>query len=55
MEPLKSQLDTSFKSIDKEWYTFYAANMAPINRFNNYKWRGPDLAQLTFFEYCMLI
>ena len=37
IEPLKLQLDTSSKSIDKEQYTFYAANIAPINRFNNYK------------------
>ena len=27
----------------------------PISRFNNYKWRRPALAHLTFFKYYMLV
>lgn len=27
----------------------------PASIFDNYKWRGPHLASLPFFEYCMLV
>jgi hypothetical protein len=30
-------------------------NTAPASIFDDYKWRGPHLASLTFFEYCMLV
>ena len=28
---------------------------SPVTRFDDYKWRGKDLEDLCFFEYCMLI
>jgi hypothetical protein len=30
-------------------------NSAPVNRFDDYRWRGEDLASLSFYEYCMLV
>jgi hypothetical protein len=32
-----------------------AGNTAPASIFDDYKWRGPHLASLTYFEYCMLV
>jgi hypothetical protein len=30
-------------------------NTAPASIFDDYKWRGPHLTSLSFFEYCMLV
>ncbi|KAJ6118382.1 hypothetical protein N7471_013849 [Penicillium samsonianum] len=35
--------------------TFQAGDTAPVSLFDNYKWRGADLAAFSFFEYCMLV
>ncbi|KAJ5100152.1 hypothetical protein N7532_007153 [Penicillium argentinense] len=35
--------------------TYEIGDAAPANIFDNYKWRGPHLACLPFFEYCMLV
>jgi hypothetical protein len=35
--------------------TFQAGDTAPVSLFDNYKWRGVDLATFSFFEYCMLV
>ena len=43
-------------SIDEEQCRLQPGDMAsPVSRFDNYRWRGPYLARLTFFEYCMLV
>jgi hypothetical protein len=38
-----------------EFCTFRLHDNAPTSRFDNYRWRGPHLTNLTFFEYCMLV
>ena len=55
MIPIESQPELSSESLDEERCTFQSADTAPVSRFDNYKWRGPDLSDLTFFEYCMLV
>jgi hypothetical protein len=39
----------------EEQCTYQAGDKAPVSRFDNYKWRGPHLAGLAFFEYYMLV
>jgi len=39
----------------EEQCAYQPGDEAPVSRFDNYKWRGPDLAHLPFFEYCMLV
>ncbi|KAL6405631.1 hypothetical protein AUP68_11392, partial [Ilyonectria robusta] len=34
---------------------YEAGDTAPVSIFDNYKWRGPHLAPLALFEYCMLV
>jgi hypothetical protein len=55
IEPIRSLSDNSSESIGEEQCAFQPKDTAPVSRFDNYKWRGPDLARLTFFEYCMLV
>jgi len=55
IESIESLDGNSPDSIAEEQCTFQPGNAAPISRFDNYKWRGPELADLTFFEYCMLV
>lgn len=42
-------------SMGEEQCTYQAGDRAPMSRFDNYKWRGPQLAHLSLFEYCMLV
>lgn len=35
--------------------SYEAGAVAPASIFDNYKWRGSHLADLSFFEYCMLV
>lgn len=39
----------------EELCTYEIGDAAPASIFDNYKWRGPHLASLVFFEYCMLV
>ena len=55
IESVGSLSDNSSEPIGEEQCAFQPQNMDPVSRFDNYKWRGPDLAHLTFFEYCMLV
>ena len=55
IKSIKLLSNNSSKSIGKEQYIFQPNNIALISRFNNYKWRSPYLAHLTFFKYCILI
>ncbi|KAJ5654961.1 hypothetical protein N7490_001964 [Penicillium lividum] len=49
-----ANVDTSAGTAD-EPCTFQAGETAPVSMFDNYKWRGVDLATFSFFEYCMLV
>ena len=33
-------------------YAYQSGNKDPLSRFDNYKWHGPHLAHLPYFEYC---
>src|SRR5579871_4958877 len=46
---------TSRSVTGEEQCAFQPKDSAPVSRFDNYKWRGPHLHRLTFFEYCMLV
>jgi hypothetical protein len=54
IESIESLSDNS-ESVEEEQCAFQLEDKAPISRFDNYKWRGPGLIYLTFFEYCMLV
>ena len=41
--------------IAEEPCTYETGDTAPVSIFDNYKWRGPHLAPLALFEYCMLV
>src|SRR2546423_1553450 len=55
IESTGSLFDGSPEFTGEEECTFQPRDTAPVSRFDNYKWRGPDLADLSFFEYCMLV
>ena len=41
--------------MDEDQCAYRPGDTVPVSRFDNYKWRGPYLAYLPFFEYCMLV
>jgi hypothetical protein len=41
--------------MEEEQCAYRPGDTVPVSRFDNYKWRGPHLAHLPFFEYCMLV
>ena len=47
--------DSSSEPLGDEHCSYQAGDEVPISRFDNYKWRGPLLAHLSLFEYCMLV
>jgi len=47
--------DDSTDLMDEEQCAYQPGDKAPVSRFDNYKWRGPRLAHLPLFEYCMLV
>ena len=55
IESIESLNGNSSDFIAEEQCTFQPGDSAPISYFDNYKWRGLELAGLTFFEYCMLV
>src|SRR6266850_2948638 len=55
IESKDSLLHASSESIDEEQCVLNNTSKHPINRFDNYKLRGSALADLPFFEYCMLV
>ncbi len=55
IESIESLTGISPDSVAEEQCTFQPGNATPISRFDNYKWRGLELADFTFFEYCMLV
>ncbi|KAI3286470.1 hypothetical protein DTO002I6_8141 [Penicillium roqueforti] len=50
-------LDSSRSSdpVAEEPCIYETGDTAPVSIFDNYKWRGPHLAPLALFEYCMLV
>ena len=42
-------------NMEEELCTYIAGTTAPISVFDNYRWRGPQLASLSLYEYCMLV
>ena len=52
IEPLPGD---SSDPMGEEHCAYQTGDNAPSSRFDNYKWRGPDLALLSLFEYCMLV
>lgn len=55
IDSTESPSSNIFEPTGEEQCTFQPNDTAPVSRFDNYKWRGPQLGHLTFFEYCMLI
>jgi hypothetical protein len=55
MDLVESPADNSTNLMGEELCAYQPGNKAPVSRFDNYKWRGPYLAHLPFFEYCMLV
>ncbi|KAF8860613.1 hypothetical protein BDZ45DRAFT_800769 [Acephala macrosclerotiorum] len=55
MDPAQSPADDSTELMGDEQCAYEPGDKAPVSRFDNYKWRGPHLAHLPFFEYCMLV
>ena len=53
--PQQPQTQSASGPFGEEACTYKVGDTAPVSLFNNYKWRGRDLACLTFFEYCMLV
>jgi hypothetical protein len=45
----------SSAGIADEPCTFQAGEVVPLSLFDNYRWRGDDLAVFSLFEYCMLV
>jgi len=55
MDSVESPVDDSTGLMGEELCAYQPGNKAPVSRFDNYKWRGPHLAHLPFWEYCMLV
>ena len=55
IQPADSTANDSSNLIGEERCTYQPGNKAAVNRFDNYRWRGPHLIHLSFFEYCMLV
>lgn len=55
IRPDRPQRSSSSDPIAEEPCTYETGDTTPVSIFDNYKWRGPHLAPLALFEYCMLI
>ncbi|KAH8587242.1 hypothetical protein B0O99DRAFT_36517 [Bisporella sp. PMI_857] len=55
IQPTPLPDDGSSDSMGEEQSTYQAGDTAPVSRFDNYKWRGPQLPHFSLFEYCMLV
>jgi hypothetical protein len=55
IQPVPIDAGESSDAMAEELCTYRAGTTAPVSLFDNYKWRGQQLACLTLFEYCMLI
>ncbi|KAF9884384.1 hypothetical protein FE257_001840 [Aspergillus nanangensis] len=52
---IRINLCPSSDPMAEEPCTYERGDTAPVSVFDNYKWRGPHLASLALFEYCMLV
>ena len=55
IEFIESLNDNSSDFIAEEQCIFQSDNVTFISHFDNYKWCDSELADLIFFEYCMLV
>jgi hypothetical protein len=55
IQPVSTDSDRPSDPMGEEPCTYEPGGTAPVSIFDNYKWRGPRLACLTLFEYCMLV
>ncbi|PVH68340.1 hypothetical protein DL98DRAFT_631600, partial [Cadophora sp. DSE1049] len=55
IDPAQSPADDFTDLMGDEQCAYQPGDKAPVSRFDNYKWRGPHLAHLPFFEYCILV
>lgn len=55
IEPVPIDASEPSDAIAEEPCTYGAGTTAPVSIFDNYRWRGQQLACLTLFEYCMLV
>ncbi|OKO97720.1 ATP-dependent DNA helicase PIF1 [Penicillium subrubescens] len=55
IQPASVQSSASPDPIAEEPCAYETGDTAPVSIFDNYKWRGPHLAPLALFEYCMLV
>lgn len=55
IQPVPIDVGESSNPMAEEPCAYGASTTAPVSIFDNYKWRGQQLACLTLFEYCMLI
>jgi hypothetical protein len=54
IEPDNRHNGLSSDPIVEEQCAYDISNPVPLSLFDNYKWRGPHLESLCFYEYCML-
>ena len=55
VQPDNLQNSPSSNPMAEEPCTYETGDIHPVSIFDNYKWRGPHLAPLALFEYCMLV
>lgn len=55
IQPDGLQSSHSSDPMAEEPCAYETGDTAPVSIFDNYKWRGPHLAPLALFEYCMLV
>jgi hypothetical protein len=52
---LSESLSEPVSGVEEEHCLVDPHRSAPVSRFDDYRWRGEDLASLSFYEYCMLV
>jgi hypothetical protein len=55
MEPTAPSANDSSNALDDEQCVYQPGDKVPSTRFDNYRYRGPLLSDLSFFEYHMLV
>lgn len=55
IQPENNQSNAASDPMAEEPCAYETGDTAPVSIFDNYQWRGPHLARLALFEYCMLV
>jgi hypothetical protein len=55
MEPTAPPVNDSSNPLDDEQCVYQPGDKVPSSRMDNYRYRGPLLSDLSFFEYHMLV